>query len=142
MILGPRHRIILRKSMQVPADELPGRAELLQEVPAGVCQHPQAAHRRHTSSGEGQPRLRAARGCGAAAGGQLCGPPSWCWRRAKGLQAAAGEEDGGGEPGPAEAPQRHLRPLSLHAGGGPPGGGAQDLLHDFGRSPGSSVKGT
>ena len=67
--------------------------------------------------------------------------PTWCWRRAKGLQAAAGEEDGGGEPGPAEAPQRHLRPLSLHAGGGP-GGGAQDLLHDFGRSPGSSVKGT
>ena len=59
----------------------------------------------------------------------------------QGLQTAAGEEDRGGEPGPAEAPQRHLRPLSLHAGGGP-GGGAQDLLHDFGRSPGSSVKGT
>ena len=54
--------------MQVPADELPGRAKLLQEVHAGVSQHPQAAHRRLSSSGEGQPRQRAARGCGAAAG--------------------------------------------------------------------------
>ena len=83
-------------------------------------------------------------GCGAAASGQLRGPLPGAGEGSRSLQAAARGEDRGGEQRPAEAPEqgkRHLRPLSLHAGGGPPGED-QDLLHDFRRSLGSYVAGT
>ena len=83
-------------------------------------------------------------GCGAAASRQLCGPLPGAGEGSRSLQAAARGEDRGGEQRPAEAPEqgkRHLRPLSLHAGGGPPGED-QDLLHDFRRSLGSYVAGT
>ena len=44
------------------------------------------------------------RRCGAAAGGQLCGPLPGAGEGAEGVQVAAGGAAGGGEPGPVEAP--------------------------------------
>ena len=68
----------------------------------------------HPCPGWSYPRLRTARRCGAAAGGQLRGPLPGAGEGAKGVQVAAGNAAGGGEPGPAEA----LRGDGTTSGGG------------------------
>ena len=79
-----------------------------------------------------------------AAGGQLRGAPTCCWRRAPRSSSCSW---GRGPRWWAETGwsptqgKRHLQPLSLHAGGDPPGE-EEDLLHNFRRSPGSYVAGT
>ena len=60
----------------------------------------------HPCPGWSYPRLCAARLCGAAASGQLRRPLPGTGDGAQGLQVAAGDAAGGGEPGLAEAPCR------------------------------------
>ena len=77
----------------------------------------------------------------ATASGQLCGPLPGFGEGAEGVQVAAGNAGGGGEPGLAEAP----RGDGTAGGGGATTQGAPtpewrvDLPQHFARSAGSSV---
>ena len=81
------------------------------------------------------------RRCGAAAGRQLRGHLPGAGEGAKGVQVAAGDVAGSGEPGPAEA----SRGDGTASGGGSATQRAAtweerlDLPHDFRRSAGSIV---
>ena len=133
--------------LEVPGQQLPvsgppdGTPALLAVIPAAKRTYAEAVA---TPALEGATHIYVQQGgCGTAAGGQLCGPLLGAGEGPQVLQASAGGEDRGGEQGPAEAPRRASAtcgPLSLHAGGGPPGE-PQDLPDSRGlrRSLGSLV---
>ena len=81
----------------------------------------------------------------ATAGRQLRGPLPGAGEGAKGVQVAAGDAAGGGEPGPAEAPRGDGTTSGVGAvmqGAPTPERRVEDLPQDFKRSVGSSVTDT